>query len=150
MQGGRVVIATFGMSSGFAVGGGIMESGNAPLQMRTPPVNGNVSEWIAPADLGDALFDGITTRAEGGATVLDFEFIRNANYAHPVLDPGATCLASDQSPTPICMVARSADAKVVSINVYPESTLNANGIRLFANALARRVLDLAGIDVQPA
>lgn len=129
--GHRVVLAGYSFSDPFAVQGRIMGPGFAPLQ--NAGVKGDVSSQISvvPGHETDPLFAGVT--------ISGVAYFHNANYAHPTVDVGATLLARDQSGTQVAMVARSANGRVVSVNIFPddvnETPLSADGVRLLANAL---------------
>lgn len=123
-EGGGVVVATYGMSEPWAFNSGIMLHGYSPLQ---PGTNGDVSGQIVPIDPNDPIFDGINPS--------DITYWYNNNYAHPVLDSGATLIATDGAG--VNEIARNQDGSVIAINIFPEEGYQTDPdvFHLFANAL---------------
>ncbi len=124
-NGGGVILATFSLSTPWAVGGGIMGVGYSPFgPSGTQCVSGtiNLSTLTKP---NHPIFKGITINPTYSA---------NCNYSNPSLTAGATLLVSDFSGNKV--VAENAKGNVVGIVIYPDnSTANASTKLMFANAL---------------
>jgi len=121
--GGHVVVATYGISSPWAIQGRIMTAGYSPLT--NVGTNGTVTGNIVPTMPGDPIFNGVNPAA--------ISFQNNFNYAHPGLDAGATLLATDGAGKR--MLARNAAGNVLAANIWPGGNTNAEADRLLANML---------------
>jgi hypothetical protein len=123
--GGKVVLGTYALSSGWGVAGRITTHGYSPF---TNGGNGSVSGRITPTTPVDGLFADINL---GAVT-----YFWNSNFAHPGLDAGATLLATDGAG--INMIARSANGKVMGVNLFPAvwGANNQEFFKLWANILA--------------
>lgn len=104
--GGRVALGTYALSASWGVTGRIATHGYSPF---VNGVTGYMSGRIVPTTPIDSLFDGINL---GAVT-----YFWNSNFAHPVLDTGANLLATDGAG--INMIARSANGKVMGVNLFP-------------------------------
>ena len=124
--GGRVVLATYALSSPWNVAGRITTPGYSPLVNRG--VNGSVSGSLIPAVPADNLFTDINLGV--------LTYFSNSNFSHPGLDAGATLLATDGAGNN--MIARSANSKVMGINLFPGICCGGNNqefFKLLANIL---------------
>jgi hypothetical protein len=120
--GGRVVVATYALSSPWAIGGRIAEPGYSPLV--NAGVNGAVSGAIIPVDPNHGVFANVNLAA--------VRFAHNENYAHAELDPGATLLANDGQGH--YMLAQSVSGRVIALNAIPVNA-SADFYNLLANTL---------------
>jgi hypothetical protein len=123
--GGRVVLGTYALSSYWGVAGRITTHGYSPL---VNGGNGSVSGRIAPTTPVDSLFADINLGVVA--------YFWNSNFAHPGLDAGATLLATDGAG--VNMIARSANGKVMGVNLFPANGYGNNQeyFKLWANILA--------------
>jgi hypothetical protein len=125
-SGHGLVLATYGYSGGFAIGGRITTPGYAPL--RNVGVTGDVSGSLNVLAPADPIFAGVNT---GSLT-----YFHNINFAHPGLDAGATLLADDGSG--INMIARNANGSILGNNLFPGDITgnNAELYKLIGNELS--------------
>jgi hypothetical protein len=125
-NGRRVVVATYSLSQPWWISGKMQTHGYSPLV--NVNVNGDVSGNLVAINPSDPIF--------GGVNLATLTYFHNNNFAHPTLDVGATLLATDGAG--IDMIARSANGRIVALNLFPEgggSGGNVDLYRLVANSL---------------
>ncbi|HYO16889.1 MAG TPA: hypothetical protein VE685_27135 [Thermoanaerobaculia bacterium] len=126
--GGHLAIATYSFSTPWAIRGRITQPGYSPLC--DSGINRDVTGRLVPLVLGDLIFTGVDLDA--------LRYFHNFNFASPTLDPGATLLATDGAG--VNMIARSADGRIVALNLFPSVFDVANNDEFFelvANSLLR-------------
>lgn len=124
--GGGVVLATFGLSSNWAVAGGIFEPNYSPfLPGPQQSVAGTIDLQSLPIP-NHPIFAGMTTAPN---------YWWNGSYSNPPLNTGGILLASDTQGNRV--VAQNAAGTVVGIAIFPGflNSGNQETSRLFANAL---------------
>ena len=123
--GGIVVLSTYGLSSSWAVTGGIQDAGYSPFDVNgSTDVTGSLS-LVVPSD---PIFNGVNLGA--------VSFFHNSNYANPTLDSGATLLATDGNG--VAMIAVNSNRNVYGFNIFPGSGFGTSQetYKVFANALS--------------
>ncbi|MHC4416114.1 MAG: hypothetical protein ACYS0G_12605 [Planctomycetota bacterium] len=127
--GGRVVVATYGMSLPWAILGRIQDPGYNPFDSA---VNGGVSGLLNAVVPGDRVFSSPNDIDVGAV-----QYFNNSNFAQPTLDGGATLLADDGAG--VNMFAVNAAGNVGGLNMFcsvrPEN--NAEFYEFLENTLAR-------------
>lgn len=121
--GGGVVAATYAFSNPWALHGGITTSGYLPFLVGGTGTDPGSS--LVASLPGDPVFDGIDLGS--------ISFFTNSNYNNPVLDAGATLLATNGSG--VNMIARNANGNVIAANMYPGQGGTGDFFNLFGNML---------------
>jgi hypothetical protein len=124
-QGGGVVIATYGMSTSWRIGGRFQTEGYSPLVIGAAPYGPSGRLNLAASNTAHPLMAGVTDTAQ--------TYFVNSNYTNPPLAPGATLVAVDTGGANV--VAVSPSNRVVAISIFPGFDLPAPIQRLFANAV---------------
>lgn len=104
-QGHRIVLGTYAFTDSWAISGGIMTAGYAPLtnQHASTDVSGAI---VKLAD--NAIFNGVD--------LSNVQFFHNGNYVNSGLDSGATLLANDGNG--VNMIAVNGTGNVYGFNMY--------------------------------
>lgn len=136
-----VVLATYSLSSPWAIGGRIMTSGYSPL---TNESNGYIFEALVPTDPSHPIFNGVDTS--------NLSFFSNENFAHPGLDAGAILLATNGQG--VNMIAESGTrANILAFNffggLFAANTNNPQLYRLMGNGIVYSIQG-AGVVPEPA
>ncbi len=133
-DGGRVVVATYGMSDRWSIQGAIMTPGYNPLVNNG--INGSVSGSVNAVVPGDPVFSTPNAINVGAIT-----YFNNSNFAHPGLDGGALLLADDGGGIPLFAV--NAAGNVGGLNMFPATSPAGNNAEFFEfleNTLVRVIV----------
>ncbi|MDZ7811908.1 MAG: hypothetical protein U5L74_01815 [Ideonella sp.] len=125
--GGGVVIATYGLSSSWGIGGRIFTAGYSPF------ASGASSGINYSGTLVQANSHPVFT----GVNVAGISYWYNSNYPIPTLTAGSTLLARDANG--VNMVAVNASGRVMATNIYLNNTFQSSSelYKLVANQLAQ-------------
>ena len=134
--GGCVVLATYSLSTPWAITGRMQDAGYSPLT--NVGVTGNVSGNLVALVPTDPVFTGVDLGA-----LLYFE---NSNFSHPDLDSGALLIGDDGARHN--MIARNANGNVVGMNLFP-ADFGGNNDELYA-LFVNAAVDCSGNMAPPA